>query len=412
MVDDRRFGADGRKRAPATLRAEEKHEKLPYEIDGLVIKVNSLTQQRALGATSKSPRWAIAYKFAAEEVQTKIENIIVQVGRTGTLTPVAILKPVQVSGATVSRATLHNEDEMKRKDIKIGDTAVVRRAGEVIPEVISIIKEKRTGKEKYFIWPKKCPVCGADVESSEEEVAKRCTGINCSAQLKAHLEHFAKREAMNIEHLGTQMVEQLVDKGLVKDVADIYLLKKEDILSLERMAEKSATNLIEAIEKSKNRPFAKFLFALGVRHVGEHTAELLVQEFPSMDKIMRASAEQLSQIYEIGPKIAESIVKTLHQDKTKKLIEKLKKAGVNLEEKIVKTKGKLSGKTFVLTGTLSMPRFEAEERIKSLGGRVNSSVSKNTDYVIAGEEPGSKYDKAKKLDVKIINEEEFLKMTK
>jgi DNA ligase (NAD+) len=390
---------------------EEKHKKLPYEIDGLVIKVNSLDQQKSLGATSKSPRWAIAYKFAAEEVQTKIENIIVQVGRTGALTPVAILKPVQVSGATVSRATLHNEDEIKRKDIKIGDTAVVRRAGEVIPEVISIIKEKRTGKEKYFIWPKKCPDCGAEVESIEGEVAKRCRGINCSAQLKAHLEHFAKREAMNIEHLGTQMVEQLVDKKLVKDVADIYFLKKEDILSLERMAEKSADNLIEAVEKSKNRPFAKVLFALGIRHVGEHIAELLVQEFPSMNKLLNTSQEDLNGIYEIGPKIAENIVKTLHQEKTKKLIEKLRKAGVNLEEKITKTKGGFSGKTFVLTGTLSMPRFEAEEKIKSFGGRISSSISKKTVYVIAGENPGSKYDKAKKLGVKILNEEEFLKIT-
>lgn len=394
----------------------EKKEDLDYEIDGMVIKVNSLRLREELGSTTRSPRWAIAYKFPAQQITTKVRNIIVQVGRTGTLTPVALLDAVKISGSVVQRATLHNEDEIRRKDVRIGDTVLVQKAGEVIPEVVKVIKEKRTGKEKKFTMPSKCPVCGAKVFRPEGEVASRCYSLTCSAQIKERIRHFASRDAMDIEGLGPAIIDQLVENGLIKNVSDLYFLKRDDLISLERMAEKSADNLMNAIEKSKSRSFANLIYGLGIRYVGVHTSEVITRYFPTLDKLRKINLEELIEINEIGPKIAESIVLFFKEKENLDIIERLRSADLNFGQKEEKKRKEkraqiFTGKQFVLTGTLKdFTRTQVTEIIGELGGRVTSSVSKKTDYVVVGEDPGSKYEKAKKLGITIIDEEEFKKI--
>ncbi|MEW6069074.1 MAG: NAD-dependent DNA ligase LigA [Candidatus Thermoplasmatota archaeon] len=389
---------------------EAKRDKLDYDVDGMVIKVNSLDQQARLGATQKSPRWACAYKYPPTMVTTKIKDIILQVGRTGAVTPVAVLEPVEVGGVTVSRATLHNEDEIRRKDIRIGDMVFIERAGEVIPEVIKPVKEKRIGKEKIFVMPKKCPECGSDIIRPEDEAVARCIGLSCPAQLKNSLDHFASRHAMNIEGLGPAIIEQLVEKKLVKDISDLYTLKQDVLASLERFGEKSAKNLIEQIEASKSNEFARVLFAIGIRHVGRHVATLLADNFPSVDELMKANKEKIEAIEGIGGVVANSIASFFKEKKNREIIEKLRRAGVNLRAK-PKPVGILAGKRFIFTGELEKySRSEAESIVEKLGGSFSSSVSKNIDYVVVGKEPGSKYEKAKKLGLKIISEEEFEKI--
>ncbi|MFH1854034.1 MAG: NAD-dependent DNA ligase LigA [Candidatus Omnitrophota bacterium] len=393
---------------------EDKKDSLEYDIDGMVIKVDSFSRQRALGHTSKSPRWMIAYKFPAERKETILEDIIVQVGRTGTLTPVAVLKPVEISGSTVSRATLHNQDEVARKDIRIGDHVIIEKAGEIIPQVVEAVKSKRTGREKKFSMPGKCPVCGSMLQGVEGEVAIRCENLACPAQLKERIRHFASRQAMDIEGMGEAIVTQLVDKKLVEDYGDIYYLKKTDLAGLERMADKSASNLIQAIEKSKSNTLNRLVFGLGIRHAGVRAAWILSVRFGSLDKIASAEIGEFESINEIGPVMAESIYNFFRTKENKKVIEKLKKAGVDTEYRRQRTEDRaLEGKTFVITGTLeSFSRQDIEELIRQNGGNASSSMSKKTDYLVLGKEPGSKYDKAKKLGVKIINEEEFRKMVK
>jgi len=387
----------------------EKRESLPYEIDGIVIKVNRLDLQARLGEIARSPRWALAFKFQPKQETTKILDIIVQVGRTGALTPVAVMEPVKVGGVEVSRATLHNQDEIDKKDIRIGDTVIIQRAGDVIPEVVQVVTSKRKGTEKKFKMPSKCPVCGAEVV--KEEAIHRCIGLDCPAQLKGRIKHFASKRAMDIEGLGTKLTDQLVDKGLVKDVADIYYLKKEQLVELERMADKSAQNIIDAIEKSKTKPLSKFLYALGIRHVGETTAEDLARHFQRLDDFFHLSEEDLMEVEGIGPEVAASVHQFFQDKKNKESIERLKKAGVKVIEPKLGEKGKLAGKTFVFTGTLkAYGRDEARNLVESLGGMTASSVSKKVDYVVVGEDPGSKLDKAKALGIKTLTEEEFKKM--
>ncbi len=394
----------------------EKKEDLDYEIDGMVIKVNSLSLREEMGSTTRSPRWAIAYKFPAQQTTTKVRDIIVQVGRTGALTPVAILDPVKISGSVVQRATLHNEDEIKRKDVRIGDTVLIQKAGEVIPEVVKVILEKRTGQEKEFVFPSECPVCGSKVFRPEGEVVSRCNSLSCPAQIKERIRHFASRDAMDIEGLGPAIIDQLVEKGLIRDISDLYFLKRDDLISLERMAEKSADNLLDAIEKSKKKSLVNLIYGLGIRYVGVHTSEVITRYYPTLDKFKKASLEELIEINEIGPKIAESIVLFFREKENLAIIERLRRVGLNFgQEEKKREKGKevqiLTGKQFVLTGTLKdFTRSQATEMISRLGGRITSSVSEKTDYVVAGEDPGSKYQKAQKIGVPIINEEEFKKL--
>ena len=393
---------------------EGKKDSLDYDIDGMVIKVDSFSYQRDLGQTSKSPRWMIAYKFPAERKETRLEDIIVQVGRTGTLTPVAVLKPVELSGSTVSRATLHNQDEVMRKDIRIGDRVIIEKAGEIIPQVVEALKNKRTGKEKRFSMPKKCPVCGFGVESIEGEVALRCENLKCPAQLKERIKHFASRQAMDIEGMGEAIVTQLVDKKMVEDYGDIYYLKHDDVASLERMADKSASNLIDAIKKSKLSSLNRLIFGLGIRHVGVRAAWILAARFGSLEGITSLDIEELEKINEIGPIMAKSIFKFFRSKENKNVIEKLKKAGVDTSSKLKVQGSKVfSGKSVVVTGSLeTFSRQEIEELIRMQGGNASSSVSKKTDFLVAGKEPGSKLDKAKKLGVRVINEDGFKKMIK
>jgi len=387
----------------------EKRETLPYEIDGIVIKVDRLDLQTRLGEISRSPRWALAFKFQPKQETTKILDIIVQVGRTGALTPVAVMKPVKVGGVEVSRATLHNQDEIEKKDVRVGDSVVIQRAGDVIPEVVQVVTSKRTGKEKKFEMPSKCPVCDADV--IKEEATHRCIGLDCPAQLKGRIKHFASKRAMDIEGLGVKLIDQLVDKGLVKDVADIYYIKKEELTALERMADKSAQNIIDAIEKSKTKPLSKFLYALGIRHVGETTAEDLARQFTRLDGFFHLSGEDLMEVEGIGPEVAASVVQFFRDKKNRESIDRLKKAGVKVIEPKIKEKGKLAGKAFVFTGALKeIGRDEARNLVESLGGMTVSSVSKKVDFVVVGEDPGSKFDKAKELGIKILTEEEFRKL--
>ncbi len=395
------------------LEWQNKHEDLPYEVDGMVIKVNDASLWEELGATAKHPRWAIAYKFPARQETTVIKNIEVNVGRTGAVTPTAVLDPVKLSGSIVSRATLHNEDEIRRKDIRIGDTVIIEKGGEVIPKVVRVLESKRTGREKEFHMPAKCPACGADIYRPEGEAVHRCTGSNCPAQLKEKLIHFAARGAMDIDHLGPKVIEQLVDKGLVKDYADLYSLTLEQLTSLERLAEKSGRNIIEAIDKSRERGPDRVLFALGIRFVGDRAARILVENYSSIDELMTARSDELQEIQEIGPVVAESVVRFFAQDSNRRVVDKLRRAGLNLTVwKKKASKGPFEGKQFVLTGVLDgMTRDEAKALIVSLGGRVTSSVSGNTDYVVAGREPGSKLDKAKALGVQILDENAFLKLS-
>jgi len=391
--------------------SEKRHE-LPYEIDGMVIKVNNLVQRRELGATAKAPRWAIAYKFPAEQAETKIEDIIVRVGRTGVLTPTAVLEPVRLVGSTVSRATLHNVDNIKDKDIKIGDRVIIHKAGDVIPEVIRVVQEKRNGTEKTFGMPDFCPECGAQVVRLGEEAAFRCTGGACPAQLRESVIHFVSRDAMNIEGLGPAVVTQLLEAGLIHDVADLYALTREQLLGLARMGEKSAQNLLDAIEKSKGNSLAQLIFALGIRYVGARTAKLLADHFRNLDNLIHASVDELLTVSEVGIKMAESIGTFFAQEQNRKIIEKLKAAGINMVEAgRISAQAKLLGKSFVLTGTLPhLSRKEAQELIEQQGGKVSGSVSRFTDFVVAGENPGSKYEKAVALNIPILDEENLRKL--
>jgi len=387
----------------------EKRETLPYEIDGTVVKVNRLDLQARLGEIARSPRWALAFKFQPKQETTKILDIRVQVGRTGALTPVAVMEPVKVGGVEVSRATLHNQDEIDRLDVRIGDTVVIQRAGDVIPEVVEVIISKRKETQKKFKMPSKCPVCGAEVV--KEEAIHRCIGLDCPAQLKGRIRHFASKRAIDIEGLGVKLIDQLVDKGLVKDVADIYYIKKEQLIVLERMADKSAQNIIDAIEESKTKPLSKFLYALGIRHVGETTAEDLAHRFQRLDDFFDLSEEDLMQVEGIGPEVAASVHRFFGDRKNRESISRLRKAGVNVIEPKTKEKGKLAGKTFVFTGTLEgFERDKARNLVESLGGMTASTVSKKVDFVVGGKDPGSKFDKAKELGIKILTEEEFKKM--
>jgi DNA ligase (NAD+) len=387
---------------------KEKRDGLDYEIDGIVVKVNRIEQQERLGLISRSPRWAIAYKFPAREEFTTVNDIVVQVGRTGALTPVAILAPVPISGVTVSRATLHNENELRRKDVRIGDTVVVERAGDVIPEVVSVIKSKRTGAEKEFRMPDRCPICGADV--LKEGPIVRCIGVSCSAQLKERITHFASLRALNIDGLGEKVIEQLCERKLVSDAADLFFLTKRDLLKLDRMGDKSARNILNALEKSKHTTLSRLVYALGIRHVGEHTASLLADNFSDMAALRNASYDDLVHIPEVGPEVAKSVILFFEQGGTKDLLGKLERAGVWYEKKEAAAEARLEGQTFVFTGRISMAREEAKSRVEQLGGKVVSSVSKKTDYVVAGEEAGSKLEKAEKLGVKIIDEAEFMEI--
>jgi DNA ligase (NAD+) len=384
---------------------------LPYEIDGVVIKVNDLTLQERLGIKSRSPRWALAFKFQPNQETTQVLNIEVQVGRTGVLTPVAHLKPVLVGGVEVSRATLHNQDELERKDIRIGDTVIVQRAGEVIPEVVKVVTSLRTGKERKFSMPDKCPVCASPVVRLPGEAAHRCTNPNCPAQIKEAIRHFASKGAMDIEGLGEKLIDQLVDKGLIRDYGDLYYLKREDLIPLERMAEKSADNLIQAIERSKKPPLNRFLYALGIRHVGEHLAALLAQHFGSLKVLMEVSEGELLAIREIGPQVARSIRTFFDNPRNREVIEKILSAGVKLQEGKAAGKRPLAGKTFVLTGRLSaMSRDQAKKKIEELGGKAAAQVSSKVDYLVVGEEPGSKLDRARELNIPILDEMEFLEL--
>jgi len=389
---------------------EDLRESLDYEVDGAVIKVNSLAQHKILGRTSKNPRWAISYKFTAKQSTTRLNDIAIQVGRTGTLTPVAILEPVEVGGVTVSRATLHNFDELKRKDIRIGDTVLIERSGDVIPQVVKSIKEKRKGVEKRKIIPKKCPVCGTEVVRAEGEVAVRCPNKNCSARLKWRIRYFASRDAMDIDHLGESTIDKLLEEGLVDNIADLYFLKKEDILKLGGFKEKSAQNLFDSIEKSKKQDLSRLIYSLGIRHVGKYAAQLLAAKYNSIDELAKASSEELKEVYGLGEKSADAIATFFATDENIQLIDKLKEIGVKTKEERKKDLP-LQGKKFVFTGGLvSLTRPEASDLVKQMGGIVASSVGKDIDYVVVGESPGSKYEKAKKLNLNIISEDEFKKL--
>jgi DNA ligase (NAD+) len=404
----------------------ERRESLPYEADGVVVKVNQFNLQEQLGSIGHEPRWAIAYKFPAIQSTTRLIDIGISVGRTGTLNPYAILEPVSVGGVTIRSAALHNEDDIRRKDIRIGDTVLVQRAGEVIPEVIGPVKSKRSGKEKEFNLLKKifnrekqrpaCPVCGAEVFKPESEVMYYCSNAACPAQVQERLEHFVSRGGMDIRGIGESNSALLLREGLIKDVADLYELKdkKEQLLKLERVGEKSVTNMLNAIEKSKDTPLPRLIFALGIRHVGEEMAEVIAKHFGSMDKLANASREELMSIPTIGPKIADSIVAFFRQKENRKIIERLKKAGVRLEEKVAKPEElPLAGLEFVITGRLeAFSRPEAEARIKALGGSTGSSVTSKTTYLVVGADPGSKLARAQELGTKILNEEEFIKLLK
>lgn len=383
---------------------------LPFEIDGVVIKVNDLALRDELGQTAKTPKWAVAYKFPAEQKKTKVLDIIVQVGRTGAITPTAVLQPVKVAGSTVSRATLHNEDYIKEKDIKIGDSVIIQKAGEIIPEVVGVVLEDRTGEEVEFKMPDKCPACGSITVREEGEAAVRCPNMSCPAQLKRSIIHFASRDAMNIDGLGPQIISSLMDNNLVKDAADLYYLKFDDIVKLERMGKKSAQNLLDSIEKTKENDINRFIFALGIRFIGAKAARNIAKHFKSIDSIMNASYEELIEVEEIGDKMAESIVEFFKEEHNRALVEKFRTAGINfnIKEKESTAEKIFEGKTFVLTGTLSQfTRKEAEEIIDSLGGKVSSSVSKKTSYLLAGEEAGSKLKKANDLGVEVISEQDF-----
>jgi DNA ligase (NAD+) len=393
----------------------ESREKFDYEADGIVVKVNSIVLQQELGTVAHEPRWAIAYKFPAVQGTTKLIDIGINVGRTGSLNPYAILEPVRVGGVVISSAALHNEEDIHRKDIRIGDWVVVQRAGEVIPEIVEPIVSRRTGKEKIFSMPGRCPVCGSEVIKPEGEAMHRCTNAACPSQALERIKHFVSRGAMDIDGVGEKLCQALFEAGLIKDAADLYYLTREQLLGLERMADKSASNVLNSIAESKDRSLARVIFALGITHVGDQYAELLAEQFHSIDQLAQASQEDLSTIPSIGPKIAESIVAFFRQKGNRRIIEKLRKAGVRLEGKKVKEAQPeelpLAGLEFVLTGKLeSLSRSEAEAKIKALGGKAGSDVTRKTSYVVVGADPGSKLAKAQKLGTKTLSEAEFLEL--
>lgn len=391
----------------------EAREKIPYHIDGIVVSVNNNRIFKRLGVVGKAPRGAVAFKFSPKEATTIVEDIIVQVGRTGALTPVAVLRPVEIGGVTVSRATLHNEDEIKRLGLKVGDSVVVGRAGDVIPDVIKVLPELRTGKEKNFHMPKFCPVCGKPVEKLQEEgVGVYCVNKNCPARHRENMYHFVSRKAFNIDGLGPKILNAFLDHGLIQEIADIYELKEGDIAPLERFGEKSAENIIKSINNAKKITLARFIYALGILHVGEETAIDLAEHFRSLEKIEKAPFEELNNIPNIGEVVARSLHEWFREERNKNMLKKLLKF-VDIENPKKRAPGKLTGKTFVLTGELeAMSRDEAKAKVRELGGDPSETVSKNTDYVVVGANPGSKYARAQKLGVKILDEKEFLKMIK
>jgi len=391
----------------------EKRHTLNYDTDGVVVKVNSVALQQELGFVSRSPRWAIAYKYPAEQVKTVIQDIRIQVGRTGALTPVAIMEPVEVGGVVVVRATLHNEDEIRRKDIRIGDTVIIQRAGEVIPEVVEVVTEARTGEEREFVFPTVCPVCGAGVERAEGEAVARCMGIACPAQLQRRIQHWASRGAMEVEGLGPAIIEQLLEQQIIRDPADLYSLTQEQLGGLERMGEKSAANLIASIAATKQRPLSRLIFAFGIRHVGETVARVLAEWFGTIDRLAEASLEELNQVQGVGPQIAESVFHFFRQDETAALLAKLREAGA-LPETVATPEARsnaFAGMSFVFTGTLeTMQRSEAEARARQLGGAATGSVSRSTTHVVAGAKAGSKLDKARQLGITVLTEQEYVEM--
>ncbi len=401
---------------PVVKEIEKKRKDFSFETDGAVIKVNEFRLQKILGMKTREPRWAIAYKFAAHQGITKINEIIASVGRTGVITPVAFLEPVRIGGVTVSRSTLHNWDEIERKDIRVGDTVVIERAGDVIPHVVTVIKDKRTGKEKCFNPPKKCPVCGSAVEREEGEVAYRCIGLNCPAQVQERIRHYVSRPAMDIEGLGEKNVELLFLKGLIKHFVDIYKLKKEDLLELPRFAEKSAQNLIDAVDKSKHTTLARFLYSLGILHAGEYGAKLLARNFKNIEDLYNVKSERIIEIKQMGEKIADSISRFFNDPENLNTLKTLKSLGLKISNPDFESKRAekrpFDGLTFVITGTLPEPRKKVEDLIESMGGHAASSVSKSTNYLVTGEEPGSKLKNAKELEVKIISYEELMEMVK
>lgn len=394
----------------------EARRELDFDTDGVVVKVNDAELQRRLGSVSRSPRWAVAFKYPAEQGETRIRDIVVQVGRTGALTPVAVMEPVEVGGVVIERATLHNEDEIRRKDVRVGDQVIVQRAGEVIPEVVEVVVSARTGREREFVFPTSCPVCGADVERTPGEAVARCIGIACPAQLAARLRHWASRDAMDIEGLGPAQIEQLQEKRLVKDAGDLYSLRPEDLLDLERVGERSAANLISAIDASRGRPLSRLIFALGVRHVGATVARLLADHFGSIERVRRASVEDLVAVPGVGPQIAQSLHHFFRQPETDEVLAKLEARGVlppprETDETMKPADGPLAGWCFVFTGGLeSMPRSDAEERVRALGAGTAGSVNRSVTHVVAGAKAGSKLTKAESLGLKILDEESFLGM--
>jgi DNA ligase (NAD+) len=390
----------------------EGKQSLPYDIYGVVIKVNAFDLQRELGQVSRSPRWAIAYKYPALQVRTKIESIAVQVGRTGALTPVANLTPVNVAGVVVSRATLHNEDEIRRKDVRVGDTVVIQRAGEVIPEIVEVVVSERTGAEEEFVFPTLCPVCNGETERPEGEAVRRCINPDCPGKLQTRIEHFVSRNAMDIEGLGEKQIEQLIAQGLIRDFADIYTLEKEPLLAIERMGDKLATKILDNIEKSKRNPLSRLLFGLGIRHIGEHSAEVLANQYSALESLSAATVEELSQVHEIGKTTAESVVAYFADPRHQELLRRLLEAGVAPQSNAVPPVSRaFEGMAFVFTGTLTqLKREEAEAMVKARGGRASGSVSKQTRYVVAGENAGSKLAKAQQLGVAVLTEAEFLQM--
>lgn len=391
----------------------EHRDNLSFGIDGIVIKVNSLSQRRQMGSTAKAPRWAIAYKFPPEEKPTKLLEITVQVGRTGVLTPNAIFEPVRLAGTTVSRATLHNRDFIAEKDIRVGDTIIVRKAGDIIPEVLGVDITKRPDGTEPFKMPDRCPVCGSPLYVDPDEAAIRCTGSECPAQLSRSIAHFASRGAMDIEGLGIAIVEALLEKGHIKSAADLYYLKAEDIAAMDKMGEKSAENLLTALEKSKSNQLSRLLFAFGIRNVGQKAAKIIAEKYGNIDTLVQATAEELTDIRDIGPVIAESLKNWLDNPQNRHFIERLREAGVNMTEQVDKKDGRFEGKTFVLTGSLSeFTRDQASAIIEAFGGKTSSSVSKKTSYLLAGEDAGSKLTKAQSLGIEIIDETMFREMIK
>ena len=391
----------------------EEREKLTFGIDGAVVKVDDLKFREKLGTTAKTPRWAVAYKYPPEKKETKVKDIICQVGRTGVITPMAVLEPIVVAGSKISKTTLHNEDFIKDKDLKIGDTVVIQKAGDVIPEIVKVVVEKRTGEEKDFEMPKTCPVCGAEAIREEGESAIRCTGIECPAKLFRNLVHFVSREAMNIDGLGEAIIQQLLDKQLINNMADIYTLELDEIASLKKNGKKFAQNLVDSINKSKENDLTRLITAFGIRHVGTKASKLLAKKYKNIDNLVNATSEELAMIDDIGPIVANSIREFFMQDQTIDLIERLKKAGVNMEHQEEILDDRFEGKTFVITGSLEKyTRTEAANIIEKFGGKVSGSVSKKTDYLLAGEEAGSKLAKARIYGTTILNEAEFNEMIK